>query len=54
VSVRFIEQLGAEWAGAKATLLWDGLSSHWSRRMKQFLATHGSSITRRSRRLTLP
>ena len=39
VLVGFVGQLRAELAGAKATLLWDGLSSHRSRHMRRFLAT---------------
>lgn len=34
-----IEQLHSELRDDRATLLWDGLGGHWSRRMRAFLAT---------------
>ena len=34
-----LEQLREELAGARATILWDGLMSHRSRQMRKFIAT---------------
>ena len=39
VLIEFLRDLGDEMAGDKVTLLWDGLGSHWSRRMRRFVAT---------------
>jgi transposase len=32
-----LEQLAAFYAGQRVVLLWDGLSAHWSHRMRQHL-----------------
>jgi DDE superfamily endonuclease len=33
-----LEQLAGFYAGQRVVLLWDGLSAHWSKRMRQHLA----------------
>ena len=37
--IEFVEELHAHLAGKKVTLLWDGLPSHRSRKMKAYLAS---------------
>jgi transposase len=37
--IEFIRQLRRHFRGERVTLLWDGLSSHWSWRMQEYLAT---------------
>jgi putative transposase len=37
--IEFVEELHAHLAGSKVTLLWDGLPSHRSKKMKRYLAS---------------
>jgi hypothetical protein len=36
--IAVLEQLASFYAGQQVVLLWDGLSAHWSRRMRQHVA----------------
>ena len=40
-----LEQLEGFYAGHKVVLLWDGLSAHWSHKMRALLATQGDWLT---------
>jgi hypothetical protein len=43
--IKVLEQLAAFYAGQKVVLLWDGLSSHWSHRMRAHLDTQRDWLT---------
>jgi transposase len=40
-----LEQLAGFYAGQRVVLLWDGLSAHWSTRMRAFLDSQGDWLT---------
>jgi transposase len=40
-----LEQLAGFYAGHKVVLLWDGLSAHWSTKMRAFLASQRDWLT---------
>jgi len=46
--IRVLEQLAGFYAGQRVVLLWDGLSSHWSHKMRAHLAAqrHWLSVER--------
>ena len=43
--IKVLEQLKAFYAGQRVVLLWDGLSSHWSHRMRAHLDTQRHWLT---------
>ena len=40
-----LEQLGRFYAGQRAVLLWDGLSAHWSTKMRAFIDSQHDWLT---------
>ena len=43
--IEVLEQLAAFYAGQRVVLIWDGLSSHWSTRMRAFLDSQRDWLT---------
>jgi transposase len=43
--IAVLDQLGAFYSGQRVVLLWDGLSSHWSTRMRAFLDSQRDWLT---------
>ena len=43
--IAVLEELAGFYAGQRVVLLWDGLSSHWSTRMRAYLDSHRDWLT---------
>jgi DDE superfamily endonuclease len=43
--INVLDQLGTFYAGQRVVLIWDGLSSHWSHRMRAFLDSQREWLT---------
>jgi transposase len=43
--IAVLEQLASFYAGQRVVLIWDGLSSHWSTKMRTFLDSHHDWLT---------